>query len=127
MSMLHDARRAPMLVAIAALVACTPDTGVSTPSLTAASGGVAAFAAAMSALGAGRRTPPPEAPMFGCAAVGTTNPCKLAAVRAALATIPRRCCPTMPAARRHWPCAPLSPLGGVRAANDARGDSARRA
>ena len=82
-----------MLVAIAALVACTLDTGVSTSSLTAASGGVAAFAVAMSALGAGRRTPPPEAPMFGCAAVGTTNPCKLAAVRAALATYPEAVLP----------------------------------
>jgi len=87
---LADARRVPMLIASLSLTACAVDASVEPPVLAACAAAMAALVTALHSLASmeASSAPAAERPLFGAVAVGTTNPCKLSAVRAALARYP---------------------------------------
>ena len=87
---LADARRVPMLIAILSLTSCAVDASVEPPVLAACAAAMAALVTALHSLASTEASSAPaaERPLFGAVAVGTTNPCKLSAVRAALARYP---------------------------------------
>jgi len=87
---LADARRVPMLIALLSLTACAVDASVEPPVLAACAAAMAALVTALHSLASTEASSAPaaERPLFGAVAVGTTNPCKLSAVRAALARYP---------------------------------------
>ena len=87
---LADARRVPMLIAMLSLTACAVDASVEPPVLAACAAAMAALVTALHSLASTEASSAPaaERPLFGAVAVGTTNPCKLSAVRAALARYP---------------------------------------
>ena len=87
---LADARRVPMLIALLSLTACAVDASVEPPVLAACAAAMAALVTALHSLASTEASSAPaaERPLFGAVAVGTTNPCKLGAVRAALARYP---------------------------------------
>ena len=87
---LADARRVPMLIAIFSLTTCAVDASVEPPVLAACAAAMAALVTALHSLASTEASSAPaaERPLFGAVAVGTTNPCKLSAVRAALARYP---------------------------------------
>ena len=87
---LADARRVPMLITLLSLTVCAVDASVEPPVLAACAAAMAALVTALHSLASTEASSAPaaERPLFGAVAVGTTNPCKLSAVRAALARYP---------------------------------------
>ena len=83
-SMLTPARRAPMVIASLALLACAHNAGAPTTALTAATG-VLSLCAMLATYAMRSRAVNPR---FGMVAVGTLNGCKLQAVRDTLALYP---------------------------------------
>ena len=91
---LADARRVPMLIAMLSLTACAVDASVEPPVLAACAAAMAALVTVLHSLASAEASSAPatahaaERPLFSAVAIGTTNPCKLSAVRVALAKYP---------------------------------------